>query len=251
MSQISYEYPQIGTLMSKAELSAKDLNASKSLTNFLAKYERISKEDKKNHGMPKTVKADVWLIKDKTTSKTFIMKIIERSKNSTFTKQVEIQRRIFHPNFIKITDYFEDFSHLYVVTEHLLLGNLSTLIVHKRQLNEREACLCFVQVCALLNFMHNNGLVHRDIRPESILVDKQLNVKLVNLYNGTELAEITGKLYLQQNRRSVQCGVLEYMAPEMVQHKLYDRGVDVWGLGVLLYEMLRGCSPFKVGLWRV
>lgn len=234
--------------MSKAELSARDLKGSKSLASFLAKYERMSKEDKKSHGIPKTVKADVWLIKEKSTSKTFIMKIIERNKNSTFTKQVEIQRRILHPNFIKIVDYFEDSSNFYIVTEHLLLGNLSTLIVHKRQLNEREACLCFVQVCALLNFMHSNSLVHRDIRPESILVDKQLNVKLVNLYNGTELAESTGKLYLQYINRSVQCGVLEYMAPEMVQHKLYGMSVDVWGLGTLLYEMLRGCSPFKVCL---
>jgi serine/threonine protein kinase len=160
----------------------------------------VSKEDKQNNGIPKNVKGDVWLVKEKNTAKSYLMKIIEKQSKhkvkefGAYKEQILVQRRIDHPNFVSIIDYFEDLSNIYIVTENIVFGNLSSVIVSKRQLNEREACLCFVQLCSILNFMHSNGLVHRDIRAETILVTKNFTVKMANLSCCTELAENTGKL---------------------------------------------------------
>jgi len=201
MSRILFEYKPIGAFISKEELSTKDRTSDKSLANFLSKYIRVSKEDKQNNGIPKNVKGAVWLVKDKNASKSYLMKIIEKESKykangfGTYKEQIAIQRRITHPNFVSIVDYFEDLSNIYIVTESITLGNLSSVIVSKKQFDEREACLCFVQMCLILNFMHNNGLVHRDIRPETILVAKDFTLKLANLSCCTELEESTGKLY--------------------------------------------------------
>lgn len=197
MSLSLFEYKETGSFISKEELSARDQRSDKSLASFLAKYTKVAREDKQSSEVPRGLKADAWQVKDRSTASSYTMKVIEKQPKhkpfAAYIKQVEIQRRISHPNFIRIMDFFEDLSNVYIVSEHALLGNLSSVIVNKKQLNEREACLCLVQICSILNFMHKNNLVHRDIRPANILVRRNFTLKLP-LTLCAELAKKTNKL---------------------------------------------------------
>ena len=84
--------------------------------------------------------------------------------------------------------------------------------------------------------MHSKHLVHRDIKPENVLMDDQLNPKLCDFGWSIELRK--------NESRKTFCGTYEYMAPEIFETENYNGAVDVWSLGILLYELIHGISPF-------
>ena len=110
------------------------------------------------------------------------------------------------------------------------------LIKKKNGMSEIEAFKYFIDTASAVNFLHENNLVHRDLKPENLLIDENGKVKLcdfgwcVELNNGT---------------RNTFCGTFEYMAPEIINESPYDGSIDVWSLGVLLYELIHGYSPFR------
>lgn len=84
--------------------------------------------------------------------------------------------------------------------------------------------------------MHDLDIMHRDIKPENILLDHNLNVKICDLGWAAE--------DIKQNRKTF-CGTYEYMAPEMVLERQYNYKIDIWALGILLYELTHGVAPFQ------
>ena len=85
-------------------------------------------------------------------------------------------------------------------------------------------------------FLHQNNIIHRDIKPENILLGENDLLKLCDFGWAKELTI---------NKRSTFCGTMEYMAPEIMGNEKYDFSVDVWSLGILLYELIMGHSPFR------
>ena len=116
-------------------------------------------------------------------------------------------------------------------------GNLYHKLRKRGCFEEKTAYIYFIQTCSAINFLHNNSLIHRDLKPENLLLDTEDNVKLCDFGSYVELAVL--------NRRSF-CGTVEYMAPEILQELPYNSSVDIWSLGILLYELLHGYTPFKV-----
>ena len=114
--------------------------------------------------------------------------------------------------------------------------NLFSLINKKNGLTEKEAFKYFIQTASAINFLHEQNLIHRDLKPENILIDNQDTVKLCDFGWCVEL---------KIGNRSTFCGTYEYMAPEIVNESPYDSAIDVWSLGVLLYELIHGYSPFR------
>jgi serine/threonine protein kinase len=114
--------------------------------------------------------------------------------------------------------------------------NLFTLINKKNGMSENEAFKYFIQTAAAVYFLHEHNLIHRDLKPENILIDNNDNVKLCDFGWCVEL---------EIGNRSTFCGTYEYMAPEIVNECPYDSGIDIWSLGVLLYELIHGYSPFR------
>ncbi len=117
-------------------------------------------------------------------------------------------------------------------------GNLFEIIKQsKTGISEEDAWYYFNQVLNAVIYLHDNHLVHRDIKPENLLMDKQGNVKL---------CDFGWCVKTKKENRKTFCGTYEYMAPEIIKETKYGVQIDIWSLGILLFEMLHGYSPFKL-----
>ncbi|XP_034542041.1 NUAK family SNF1-like kinase 2 [Notolabrus celidotus] len=152
-------------------------------------------------------------------------------------REIEIMSTLCHPHIITIYEVFENKDKIVIVMEYASRGDLYDYICDKRNISEREARHFFRQIVSAVHYCHQNGIVHRDLKLENILLDGNGNVKIAdfglsNLYHGDE--------YLQ-----TFCGSPLYASPEIVNGRPY-RGpeVDTWSLGVLLYTMVHGTMPF-------
>ncbi|CAG5981198.1 unnamed protein product [Menidia menidia] len=152
-------------------------------------------------------------------------------------REIEIMSSLCHPHIITIYEVFENKDKIVIVMEYASRGDLYDYICDKRKISEKEARHFFRQIVSAVHYCHQNGIVHRDLKLENILLDGNGNVKIAdfglsNLYHSDE--------YLQ-----TFCGSPLYASPEIVNGRPY-RGpeVDTWSLGVLLYTLVHGTMPF-------
>lgn len=155
-------------------------------------------------------------------------------------QEVEILKICQHPNLCKLLDVFENTEHIYIVMELLEGGDLfSYLEKRKFRIPEQRASKIIHSLAAGLYYLHSYGIVHRDMKPENILmVDKSegSDVKIVDF----GLSKMVGPTQLCTE----PFGTLSYVAPEVLQQKPYGKAVDVWSLGVLAFLMMVGALPF-------
>ena len=151
--------------------------------------------------------------------------------------EINIQSKIAHPNIIRLFNYFKDKKNIYLILEFASKGTLFDYIHYKNGLDEPEAFYYFIQAVNSVSFLHKNKIIHRDIKPENLLI---------NSNNILKLCDFGWSVYLHNNKRVTFCGTVEYMAPEIVKNEGYDFSIDVWSLGVLLYELIHSHSPFVV-----
>jgi len=125
-------------------------------------------------------------------------------------------------------------KNLYLVTDYHPAGDLYSLMATKK-LTTGQAKAWFVQVVHALKAVHNLDYIYRDLKPENILVGEDSTLKLADFGLARKLSDgkVTGV-----------CGSYEYMAPEMLSMKTYDQSYDVYSLGILLFEILVGHTPF-------
>jgi serine/threonine protein kinase len=187
---------------------------------------------------------DVFLAKHKIDDKFYAVKQMQKKKideagasKDIIIREINIHSRISHDNIIKLHSYEEDLDSYYLILEHANAGTVFSLI--KRQkggFDEATAFNYFIQSAAAVAFLHENGLVHRDIKPENLLITEDGTVKLCDFGWCVEIS---------MGNRQTFCGTYEYMAPEVIKEKPYNQSIDVWSLGILLYELLHGYSPFR------
>ena len=150
-------------------------------------------------------------------------------------REILLHRQLDHPNIIKLYDHMEDTDNVYLVLEYADRGSLFYEIRRQKRLPEDKARTYFRQVCEGVQYLHENDVIHRDIKPENILLDSTGCLKICDFgwcAKGTET-------------RTTFCGTLDYMAPEMVMGAGHTFAVDIWALGILLYELVHGNAPFQ------
>jgi serine/threonine protein kinase len=187
---------------------------------------------------------DVFLTKHKHDEKFYAVKQMQKSKideagasRDIIVREINIHSRLNHDNIVKLYSYEEDQESYYLILEHINAGTVFTMLKkHKGGLDEPSAFRYFIQAAAAIQFLHEHGLVHRDIKPENLLITEEGVVKLCDFGWCVETA---------MGNRQTFCGTYEYMAPEVIKEKPYNQSIDVWSLGILLYELLHGYSPFR------
>jgi serine/threonine protein kinase len=158
-----------------------------------------------------------------------------------FNREARALAKLSHPNIVAVYDFGQTHGLHYLIMEYVDGPNLRQ-IERANKLSTRQALQIIPQICAALQFAHDEGVVHRDVKPENVLLDKRGRVKIADF----GLARILGReqkdLRLTGARDVV--GTPHYMAPEQVEHpQEVDHRADIYSLGVVFYEMLTGELP--------
>ena len=196
---------------------------------------------KQGKSLGKGAYGEVQLVQHISSKVQYALKVIKKrslSRSSTLKmmqREIQVQKKLIHKNIIRLHGHIEDIENLYLVLEYAEKGNLFHYIRKRRKLKEEDAWYFFTQVCTGVNYLHENSITHRDLKPENILITSSNLAKICDF----------GWCAEGNSERSTYCGTLDYMAPEILKGFQYTNSVDVWALGVLLYEMLHGCPPFN------
>lgn len=137
-----------------------------------------------------------------------------------------------HPNIIHFYDAIQESHMVYLLIEYAANGCLFFYINSRCGLSEHLALRFLYQTTLAVDYLHANKIIHRDIKPENILMDSEFNVKLCDFGWSCNIRD-------NEYRMSV-CGTYEYMPPEVLDRIGHNNKVDMWCLGILLYEMLHG-----------
>ena len=184
----------------------------------------------------------VLLAQHKKTKAKYALKTIDKKvqtnpeENKQFLREVEIMYKVHHPNVVKIFGHFEDNDYCYLVTEYVEGGELFSYIPEdgKPKINTQQIASIIKDVISAIYYMHNMTppIMHRDIKPENILINSNMQAKIT---------DFGWSNYIQPGeKRNSICGTPIYLAPEMIARVGHDEKVDIWSIGVLLFELLTG-----------
>uniref|UniRef100_A0A670Y656 Ribosomal protein S6 kinase n=2 Tax=Pseudonaja textilis TaxID=8673 RepID=A0A670Y656_PSETE len=174
----------------------------------------------------------------------FAVKIIDKSKRDP-SEEIEILMRYGqHPNIITLKDVYDDGKYIYLVTELMKGGELLDRILRQKYFSEREASAVLYTIAKTVDYLHCQGVVHRDLKPSNILyMDDSNNADSIRICDFGFAKQLRG----ENGLLLTPCYTANFVAPEVLMRQGYDAACDIWSLGVLLYTMLAGYTPFANG----
>ncbi|PWZ00190.1 Pkinase-domain-containing protein, partial [Testicularia cyperi] len=163
-----------------------------------------------------------------------------RKSRQKILAEIMIHRSITHIHVVKFEDCFEDDENVYFRLELCRNGSLNDIIKKRGPFTEPEARYFMIQILAGTQHMHQNSIIHRDLKLGNVFLDEKMHVKIGDF-------GLAALLKYPEERKKTVCGTPNYIAPEI----LYDQGqghsfeVDIWSVGVILYTLLVGKPPFQ------
>jgi len=186
----------------------------------------------------------VYLSRDETLDRPVAVKVMHREMSEQedqlqrFRQEARAVAKLTHPNVVSVIDAGEDGGHPYIVFEYVKGETLKQRIARVGALDTQEAIAYAIEVARGLSVAHARSMVHRDIKPQNVLIDEEGRAKLTDFGISRQLEQdgmtATGRVL----------GTTDYVAPEQAMGKAVDPRSDIYSLGVVLYEMLIGQVPF-------
>jgi eukaryotic-like serine/threonine-protein kinase len=186
----------------------------------------------------------VWKAQDRLLDRTVAIKVLHEQFTQDeeyverFRREARSVAQLSHPNIVTVIDRGEDGGRQYIVFEYVAGWNLKQVIERQGPLPIRDALLLALQMARALGFAHDRGLIHRDVKPQNVLLNEDGQAKMTDfgiaLSVDVDGVTITGTVL----------GTSEYIAPEQARGQRVDALTDVYSLGVVLYELLAGGVPF-------
>ncbi|XP_043861164.1 ribosomal protein S6 kinase alpha-2 isoform X1 [Dromiciops gliroides] len=180
----------------------------------------------------------------KATDTEYAVKIIDKSKRDP-SEEIEILLRYGqHPNIITLKDVYDDGKYVYLVMELMRGGELLDRILRQKYFSEREASAVLCTITKTMDYLHSQGVVHRDLKPSNILyMDESGNPDSIRICD----FGFAKQLRAENGLLMTPCYTANFVAPEVLKRQGYDAACDIWSLGILLYTMLAGFTPFANG----
>jgi eukaryotic-like serine/threonine-protein kinase len=186
----------------------------------------------------------VYLARDETLDRAVAVKVMHREMSEQedqlqrFRQEARAVAKLSHPNVVSVIDAGEDGGHPYIVFEYVKGETLKQRIARVGALDTQEAIAYAIEVARGLGVAHARNMVHRDIKPQNVLIDEEGRAKLTDFGISRQLEEAgvtaTGRVL----------GTTDYVAPEQAMGRGVDPRSDIYSLGVVIYEMLVGQVPF-------
>ncbi|XP_066544670.1 kalirin isoform X3 [Amia ocellicauda] len=177
----------------------------------------------------------------KATKKEVAVKFINKKmkKKEQVAHEADILKHLQHPQFLALCDTYESIGSFMLVLEVLEDGRLLDFLVAHDELMEEKVAFYVRDTLEAVQYLHNCRVAHLDIKPENLLVDLHIPVPRVKLIDFGDSIQVTNRCYVHQI-----LGNPEFSAPELIQGTPVALGTDIWSIGVLVYVMLSGVSPF-------
>lgn len=212
-------------------------------TVFASRYEIIEEMGRGGLGR-------VYRVFDKQTHKEIALKLLkaeiaaEKKIIERFRNEIEIARKITHKNVCRMHDLNQAEKTSYITMEFVRGEDLKSVIVRMGKLKVSTAISIARQIAEGLREAHKLGIVHHDLRPQNIIIDKDGEAKIMDFGIGRSLAAqtVAGERFL--------LGKPEYLSPEQVEGKKADASVDIYALGSILFEMITGRLPFEDDIYQ-
>uniref|UniRef100_A0A674MJX3 Protein kinase C n=1 Tax=Takifugu rubripes TaxID=31033 RepID=A0A674MJX3_TAKRU len=190
--------------------------------------------------------AKVLLVRLKKNEQMYAMKVVKKElvHDDEDIDWVQTEKHVFeqasaNPFLVGLHSCFQTQSRLFLVIEYVKGGDLMFHMQRQRKLPEEHARFYAAEICIALNFLHEKGIIYRDLKLDNVLLDHEGHVKLTDYgmcKEGIQPGDTT----------STFCGTPNYIAPEILRGEDYGFSVDWWALGVLMFEMMAGRSPFDI-----
>ena len=185
---------------------------------------------------------------NKNTKEEVAIKIINKLSDKIdickIKEEINILKRLNHKNILKYYEYIETNGNIYIIMEELKGGTLKDWIKKNKNenINEEKISLIIKNILSAISYLHNMNMCHRDIKPENIMFKNNYDINSIKLID----FGLSVKNFYDYGEQTY-CGTFIYMAPEQLENNFYSKLIDIWSIGIILYQLLnKGQHPFFI-----